>query len=74
MGENNCNRLYTSDLDADGNLDVILACSRADATEIYYGKNMLLADRDNDSIPDINDAHPLISIGSLIARNFATRF
>jgi hypothetical protein len=27
---------------------------------------MLLADRDNDSIPDINDTYPLISIGSLI--------
>ena len=74
MGENNCNRIYTPDLDADGNLDVILTCPRGDALEVYYGKNMLLADRDNDSIPDINDAHPLISIGSLIARNFATRF
>jgi hypothetical protein len=66
MGENNCNRIYTPDLDADGNLDVILTCPRGDALEVYYGKNMLLADRDNDSIPDINDAHPLISIGSLI--------
>jgi hypothetical protein len=66
MSENNCNHIYTPDLDADGNLDVILTCPRADVLEIYYGKNMLLADRDNDSIPDINDAHPLISIGSLI--------
>ena len=66
MSENNCNRIYTPDLDADGNLDVILTCPRADALEIYYGKNMLLADRDNDSIPDINDTYPLISIGSLI--------
>ena len=66
MSENNCNRIYTPDLNADGNLDVIVTCPRADAIEIYYGKNMLLADRDNDSIPDINDAHPLISIGSLI--------
>ena len=66
MSENNCNRIYTPDLDADGNLDVIVTCPGADALEIYYGKNMLLADRDNDSIPDINDTYPLISIGSLI--------
>jgi hypothetical protein len=66
MSENSCNRIYTPDLDADGNLDVIVTCPGADALEIYYGKNMLLADRDNDSIPDINDTYPLISIGSLI--------
>jgi len=30
MQENNCNRIYTPDLDADGNLDVILTCARAD--------------------------------------------
>ena len=66
MSENNCNRIYTPDLDADGNLDVIVTCPGADALEIYYGKNMLLADRDNDSIPDINDTYPLISISSLI--------
>ena len=67
MSENSCNRIYTPDLDADGNLDVIVTCpGGADTLEIYYGKNMLLADRDNDSIPDINDTYPLISIGSLI--------
>jgi hypothetical protein len=66
MQENNCNRIYTPDLDADGNLDVILTCARADNLEVYYGKNMLLPDRDNDFVPDINDAYPLISVGSLI--------
>ena len=66
MQENNCNRIYTPDLDADGNLDVILACARADNLEVYYGKNMLLPDRDNDFVPDINDVYPFISVRSLI--------
>ena len=66
MTENNCNRIYTPDLDADGNLDVILTCARSDALEVYYGKNMLLPDRDNDFVPDINDAYPFISVGSLM--------
>jgi hypothetical protein len=66
MTENNCNRIYTPDLNSDGNLDVILTCASSDALEVYYGKNMLLADRDNDFIPDINDAFPFISIGSLV--------
>ena len=66
MQENSCYRIYTPDLDADGNLDVILTCTKADNLEIYYGKNMLLPDRDNDFVPDINDAYPLISVGSLM--------
>ena len=66
MQENNCNRIYTPDLDADGNVDVILTCARADNLEVYYGKNMLLPDRDNDFVPDINDVYPLISVGSFM--------
>jgi hypothetical protein len=66
MQENNCNRIYTPDLDSDGNLDVIVFCNRSDGVHIYFGENMLPADRDNDSVPDINDAYPLIPIGAFV--------
>lgn len=63
MRENNCNRIYTPDFDADGNIDVVITCPRADTLEIYYARNQRPADRDRDGIPDQQDRYPLIAIG-----------
>ena len=61
--EHGCSNVYT-DLDSDGNLDIVF-CNNSNGIKIYYGENLLLPDRDNDSITDENDSFPLISIGSL---------
>jgi hypothetical protein len=37
--EYNCNRIYLPDTDADGDLDLVLTCPRADSFEIYYSEN-----------------------------------
>ena len=52
MQENICLRVYTPDFNSDGNVDVVIACPRADILEVYYGSNDLLADRDRDGISD----------------------
>ncbi|MDG0980479.1 MAG: FG-GAP-like repeat-containing protein [Halieaceae bacterium] len=66
MQENNCNRIYTPDLNADGNFDIVIACPRADQLEIYFSPNKLAADADKDGIPDVQDRYPQIKIGLLI--------
>ena len=71
MLQNNCNRIYTPDLDGDGDFDVITTCGGGErARLVYFGRNLKQenlapADRDSDGVLDADDAFPLDALEQL---------